>query len=375
MTYQHALRYLTAADAASRGSTRPLLRAYVSLTKAAPPLFIRFTANKLGHTAALFLRNVLIQAGIACLHWIDDVNVEPKLRFWLDGKPVTPPLLSRLAGELHDMEIATPDVTLSDVERSAAFLCRLAAKEECRIVLFESNQDAPLLPAFCAIYPRLSSLVVLSDKNDTIPESVRANVRLVISPTYGPAFYRRISDVCAANSIRLEIIKKSRRSAVTLGTQTLSYAKFPDCRISSGSRLCAEAAFLAMECVQALGRLRVSIPAEAVQNGLNRTDLSHGLHLRCIHPLTLSDGVTSDEELLVTLSDLDELSAHFPSPRRLWLDDALSDIPSPLSAFFDEICRADQAAALSEGGTTFVVGSAEFIDSFLKNARRKPKKA
>ncbi len=375
MTYQHALRYLTASDAASRGNTRPLLRAYVSQTKATPPLFIRFTANKLGHTAALFLRNVLTQAGVGYLHWIDDVRVEPKLRFWQGNKPVTPPLMARLAGELHDMEIATPDVTLSDAERSAALLCRLAAKEECRVILFESTQDAPLLPAFCAIYPRLNALVVLSDKSDTIPESVRTNVRLVISPTYGPAFYHRISDICAASNIRLEIIKKSRRSAITLGTQILSYGKFPDCRISSGSHLCADAAFLAMECVQALDRLRVSIPAEAVQNGLNRTDLSHGLHLRCIHPLMLSDGVANDEELRMTLSDLDELSAHFPSPRRLWLDDALSDTPPPLSSFFDEVCRTRQEFSLSEDGTTFVIGSTEFIESFLKNARRKPKKA
>ncbi|MBR5798368.1 MAG: hypothetical protein IKY29_05395 [Clostridia bacterium] len=375
MTYQHALRYLTLPDTTSSGNTRALLRAYVSQTKAAPPLFIHFTANKLGHTTALFLQGALAQAGISCLHWIDDAATEPKLRFRLDGKPITPPLLARLAGELHGMEMASPDVTLGDAERCAALLCRLAAEEGCRVVLLESMQETPVLPVFCAIHPRLNAIAVLSDKKDVVSDTIRSNVRLVITPTYGPAFYRRISDACAASNIRLEIIKKSSRTAVTLGAQTLSYGKFPDCRIASGSSLVATAAFLAMECVQTLTRMRFSIDTAALQNGLRTADLSHALHLRCIQPLLLSDIVTTDEELLLSLADISELCPHLPAPRRLWLEDSLSDPPPQFSALFDEICRNDTEPCLLPEGTTLAIGCAAFVDAFIKNALRKPKKS
>ncbi len=373
MTYQHALRYLTASGTASQGNTRLPLRSFVNQTKATPPLFIRFTANKLGHTAALFLRNILTEAGISCLHWIDDTS-EPKQRFWLDGKPISPPLMARVAGELHDVEIAASDVSFSATERCAAVLCRIAAQQSCRIILFESTHEAPSLPAFCSIYSRLNAIAVLSDKKDAISETVRANVRLVISPTYGPAFYRRISDACAASNIRLEIIKKSNRTNITPGAQTISYGKFPDCRLPSGSKLCADAAFLTMECLLALERMRFFVGGAALQSGLQKTDLSHACHLRCIQPLLLADCVTQNDELSLSLSDLNDLSPHLPRPQRLWLDDSLSDIPPQYAPLFDEIHRGETELYLCEEGTTLVIGPPSFIYTFSKNTHRKQKK-
>ena len=372
MTYQHALRYLTDPQATRRGDTQALLRAFIDRYKTATlPLLVSFHANKLGHTAAQMLRSVLVQAGVPCLHWADHATLPSKQRFFVNDKPISPPLMASIAGELHELEHSAKDTSLSVAERCAAVLWRIATSENCRVVLLESPTDIPHLPLFFALAPRSETITVLSDKDDHLHEATHKGTRFVITPAYGPAFYHRISDACAAGNIRLETIKKSKREAVTLGSQTLHYGKFPPCRISSGSPLCATAAFLTLECVTALARLSLSLGDTAVQSGLLRADVSHACHVRSIHPILLSDLADSPKEFQAALDDLNELLPMLPSPRCLWRPAHYSDIPAPM---FDEMYGEDTPLQLCENGTTVVIGPSDFVEKFILALQKKPKK-
>ena len=133
MTYQHALRYLS--EAQDKGeATLPVSELRSLLEKSATaPILIRFSHDKQASVAARFLRTMLCEAGIGCLHVIESDDFDVRNRFLLNGTSLPPTVLCKHAQALHAREILlrrqpdTNGVAFPIVERTAVLLLRIAA--------------------------------------------------------------------------------------------------------------------------------------------------------------------------------------------------------------------------------------------------------
>jgi hypothetical protein len=112
------------------------------------------------------------------------------------------------------------------------------------------------------------------------------------------------------------------------------------------------------------------VSEENVRVGMSRAELSHHCALWSISPLMLSDRIQNDKELAVSLHDLSALVPHLPSPRHLWLDDALT-IHIPLPEWIDAVHDKDDTTIPSDASTCIVIGGDKFIQKIVAAAKKR----
>ncbi len=389
MTYQHALRYLTAPH--PTGAPHLPTRTLQSLLHkdAANPIFVCIPHHKQTSAAAQYLRSVLLQADIGCLHLTDTQDCQARDAFLLNGAPIPPTVLCPNAHAVHAMELslrravqpsndqATPPAVFPSAQRCAAVLLRCAQSHNCRVVLFEGSPNSPLLRASAELLGPISAIALVAATNDDeqITFAHLPFVKQLISHACGPVMYRTLSDACAHNGSRLILIAKTNmhRRSISLGAQTLDYGEFKNCRLSCGSALAADAAVLAIEAILTLRRGGLTICNQAVQQGLSRTVLPHCCSLSSIQPLLLTDRAVNADELSLVFRDLAELQAALPSPRRLWLDPKLHQAFQAHVSFADELFDDRTPLSTRQGTTTILIGSDAFLRHMLTNSPKKTK--
>lgn len=374
MTYQHALRYLTQATEPSSASILlPLSHAKME----AAPLILCLGNDKQSRTVGEMLRAVLTQGGIDHLSYLNDGALEAKLRFLHNGKPIPPPVLCRHAGDIRAGELrlakeAQTSASLPLHERVADLLLRCASEFATRVILLECDKDIPLLRPILARLHRAQTVAVLSDDTSDPRSIIGEGTKEVISPAGGQAMFRLISDACAKSGSRLTLVAAAscRRTDVTPGSQVLHYRTLHDCRILSAAESAARAGFLTLQTLSSLTRYGLSVSEENIRVGMSRADLSHHCSLWSISPLVLFDRVQNDRELAVSLNDMSALAPHLPSPKHLWLDDALT-LPSRLPEWIDALHSKDDTAIPGDVSTCIVIGSDSFIQKTVATAKKR----
>ena len=138
----------------------------------------------------------------------------------------------------------------------------------------------------------------------------------------------------------------------------------------SAAESAARAGFLTLQTLSSLTRYGLTVSEEDVRVGLGRAELSHHCALWSISPLMLSDRVQNDRELSVSLHDLSAFVPHLPSPRHLWLDDALT-VPSPLPEWIDALHGESDTAIPSDAATCIVIGGDKFIQKTVAAAKKR----
>jgi hypothetical protein len=374
MTYQHALRYLTQATEPSSASILlPLSHAKME----AAPLILCLGNDKQSRTVGEMLRSVLTQGGIDHLSYLNDDTLEAKLRFLHNGKPIPPPVLCRHAGDIRACELrlvkeAQADAALPVHERVAELLLRCASEFATRVILLECDKGLPLLRPVLARLHRAQTVAVLSDNTSDPQSIIGEGTKEVISPAGGQAMFRRISDACAKSGSRLTMVAAAscHRTDITSGSQVLHYRALHNCRILSAAESAARAGFLTLQTLSSLARYGLTVSEENVRVGMSRAELSHHCALWSISPLMLSDRIQNDKELAVSLHDLSALVPHLPSPRHLWLDDALT-IHIPLPEWIDAVHDKDDTTIPSDASTCIVIGGDKFIQKIVAAAKKR----
>lgn len=383
MTYQHALQYLSqTADGAQHRLPSEALRTHVGKLEQ-EMVAVYVSHDKLGSAAARYLRGVLRRAGVGCLHVCFGEDAQPRERYVLDDAPISPSILCPEAQAVRTLEISLQrshpahkqhgaQVSFSPDLRRAAILLRCTMHSEVRVLILEGNADSPDVEAFGRLIPRLRGLTLVSPCDvlqrtalATIPRSFE-----VITHAPGGEAFRRLSDACAQNDIRLTLIPASRveRRSVALGSQLLSYDALHDVCITPGTLLAAQAAALAVSAATFLARLGLSIADEDVARGLSGVCIPHLCELHAIEPLLLTEQAEDfASEAVPALHDLVELQHALPRPRRLYVDPTLAlDEKALPPELFDEVTNDLGAWVRTDGaGTSVLLGRADFLQQAL----------
>lgn len=394
MTYQHALQYLTAeptnAVCLPINELRPLVGSHPTI-----PLLICFSHDKQASAAALFLRAVLVEAGIGCLHVIDAPTNEMRDRFILDGRPIPPPALCPHAHAIRAREIvlrrsaSTKGTDFPMHERTAAVLLRCTAEQKSSVILLESNTPH-LLHAFGAFgKPTVITAVSATDVGGhTAVTAITPATTEVISHACGAAVIRALSDACAQQGSRLIVIPRTdiRRRALTLGSQIVDCPLLSDCHLRSGSGLVLDAAVLALQLVALLRRSGLTLSDDHLRRGLAKVTLPNCLTPVSIHPLLIAERVENEAELSATLRDLADLGNTLPRPLHIRCEPSLFSTLSAAPELYDTLSVASDDSTLSDDrtdrtdrtdnpdGTTLMIGSAAFLNEFLIEWTKTPKK-
>lgn len=372
MTYQHALRYLS--EAQDKGeATLPVSELRSLLEKSATaPILIRFSHDKQANVAARFLRTMLCEAGIGCLHVIESDDFDVRNRFLLNGTSLPPTLLCKHAQALHAREILlrrqpdTNGVAFPGVERTAVLLLRIAAEQDVRVIMIESNDTtlADTLTAF-AVPISLTAVSATDAGGRRAVSSIGRSTVEVITHALGAAIVRTLSDACAKSNSRLTVIPRAaiRRREIGWASGLVDTAILSDCRLGAGTALATDAAALALQLVASLRRHELPISDEQARRGLARTVLPAELSPVSIHPLIIADCVSSPAELLLTLREISRTS--LPHPIRLCLEPSLA-LPHEFASLFDEITDLCDQSVFEGDGTTLVIGSRVFLTQMPK---------
>lgn len=371
MTYSHALRYLTTPDKEEQ-SHASLGAPLLPIKAPHAPLLLCFTHNKLGNAAANLVASVLQQAGIPYLHWIDDDTWEPKRRFLIDGRPISPPILSRHAA---DWQAAARADGRRDwrAERCAGVLSLCAAETDCRVVLLESPLSVCHVGYFHALNKKIRAISVLSDSSEIARTAQNPATVEIITPAFGREMHSRITNICAGNDCKMVTIPASaiKRESLTLGGQTVTYTgktgKIPY-RLPSASRVAADAAALTLYALRSLSEGGLAVSEEAISKGLFGATLSHCGTVYSVEPLILTHTAGDAQELALALSDLETMSACAHAPLTVWPEPNLAplvDMPSP---YREAMWPQKKDVAL------LLVGSLAWIEETLALRTRKKSK-
>ena len=366
MTYPHALRYLTAPSVVTDQATGavPLTVKFSQI-----PVLLCFTRNKLGSAAASLVAAILHQAGISCLHWIDDEALEPKSRFRIDGRPITPPLLSRHAA---NWQAAARARGCNDIreERCAGVLSLCAAESNCRIILLESPLSVCHVGYFHAINKKIKAISVLSDGHEIARAAKNPATTEIITPAYGRAMHSQITDICAGNDGKMVTIPTSavRQTAVSLGSQTVTYADKTGerhYRLPSASSVATDAAAMALYGIHSLRERGFSIPEDAIGKGLLGATLSHCGSVYSMEPLILTHLATDENALSRIAADLAVMQACAPLPLTVWAE-------SESTVWPPDVAIHTRPEWPTEASALVLVGSFGWIEDKL--SRRETKK-
>jgi hypothetical protein len=331
-------------------------------------MLLCFTCNKLGSVVACMIASILKQAGISYLHWIDNDTLEPKCRFLMDGRPISPPLLSRHAA---DWQAATRAAGREDAlaERCAGVLSLCAAEADCRVILVESPISVCHVGYFHALNKKVKAISLLSDGRKVARTAQNPATVEIITPAYGRAMHSRITDICAQNDCKMVPIATTaiRRTGVALGGQTILYqARDHEStyRLSSGSHLAADAAAMALYGVRSLAERGLSIPESAVAQGLLTAAPAHCGTVYSLQPLILTHSAADEQELSLVLSDLADWAGFISPPPTVWLDPALAP-PSDVALYEGEEWPQEDNCPL------LLVGCHAWIEDKLRTRKRK----
>lgn len=384
MTYQHALAYL--AEHRAPTGMIPIDRLPPLDGNTVAPLVVCFSHDKQGSTAALLLRQALLEEGVGTLHVIDADELELRERYVLDGKSISPTVLCPIAQEIRDAEIkarralnaqgqADTSSVFSLSHRALAVLVRCMRAEGTRVLLLEGERTALYLRTLCELMRTVVAITVVSATDEggkAALECIQPVTREVISHPAGAALFRTLSDACVKTGSRLGIIARSAhsRGAVTLGSQSISYATLTDCRLRSGSTLAADAAVLAAEAAFALRRAGLAVSSDAIRQGFSKTPLPGCTTPVAIHPPVVTEQVMGELELAAAMRDLELFTASLPRPRRVVLEQILHAPFTPYADFADAVC---ECMTDSEGkfGSTVCIGSAEFLHRVTHAGKKK----
>jgi hypothetical protein len=370
MTYSHALRYLTAPDAPTQAPGIPPLTVKWPHT----PLLLCFTRNKLGSAASCMVASILKQAGVSYLHWIDDDALDPKCRFLMDGRPISPPLLSHHAG-LWQAAARAEGRDLTRAERCGGVLSACAAAQDCRVILLESPLSVCHIGYFGAINKKIRAITLLSDGKTVARTAQNPATVEIITPAYGRTMHSRITDICAQNDCKMVPIAATaiQRTDVAPGGQTIVHQTRDDkqaYRLASGSQLAADAAAMALYCIRSLTEQGLSISEWAVESGLMTAAPAHCGSVYSLQPLILTHSATDEQELALVRSDIDTLTSSMSTPPIIWLEPALV----PFAPAFDALPLYREDTWPSDTGLSLLlVGSHAWIEDKLRT--RKQKKA
>ena len=390
MTYQHALQYLT--DLPDSGTaTLPVeaLLSHVELPDT-PMLTVYLSHDRQASLAARYLRSVLRQAGIPCLHVCYAPDAEARECLILNDAPIPPPVLCPPAHAVRALETKarrdqltrspTSDaLTFPSDARRAAVLLSCAKAQSVRVLILEGNIHSPDPEAFALLLGRSSAITLVSEGDGdqraaaaTIPRSLEA-----VSHAFGSSAYRRLSDACAKSGCRLKLIPATtvKRHDLTPGSQLLDGEGLVNCRLRSGSATAASAAALAIEGARFLQRMGLALSDGDIRQGLSATPVPDCCTPISIHPPILTYRAEDACELAGAFRDLAELSEVLPAPLVLYLDPALCPLPTPPPALFDHICTdgAWQESDTSDGSAVLLGGEA-FLRRMEISVRQSVKK-
>lgn len=375
MTYPHALRYITQ-PTSPQDEIIELSAITPELTKSdLTPLAICFSDDKIGVAAAAMLEAILSCSGVPTLRWMDDPTLPAKERFFCRAKPLSPPLLAKIAGDIQQKERAlrlSKSACLSTLDRAAAVLAEYAKACDVRVLLLQSNPDVAPAKAFGALFSHLSSITLISQNRKVPASAALSSTREIISLPCGPTMFRRISDACVTSGSRLSLTQgaKCRITKETPGGRTVQYRSFSPCRIFSSSLSATDALSLALECVLSLDRLGVTVREQAIPQGLAGVTLPYCCAVISIEPLVVADLVKSPQELARSVEDIRSGWKHFPAPRALWLEPGLR-LPEDLLLTFDgQIFDGSTPISPSRAATSLVVGSASFIETVIGSQKK-----
>ena len=378
MTYPHALRYITQ-PTSPQDEIIELSSVAPELTKSdLAPLAICFSDDKIGAAAAAMLEAVLFRAGVPTLRWIDDPALPPKERFFHRGNPLSPPLLAKIAGEIQQKERAlrpSKAACLATHDRAATVLAEYAKSCGVRILLLQSDPDVAPARAFGALFPHLSGITLISQNRKVPAGAALPFTREIISLPCGPVMFRRISDACVTSGSRLSLTQgtKCRIAEETPGGRTVQYRTLPPCRIFSAAPSATDALSLALECVLSFDRLGITVPEQAIAQGLADVTLPYCCAVISIEPLIVADLVKSPRELARSVEDIRAGWVHFPAPRALWVEPGLR-LPEDLLLAFDERIFDESTPIFpSRAATSLVVGSSAFIETVIGSPKKTEK--
>ena len=387
MTYQHALRYLFEISASANQEPSPSLASLRSTVGKSdiPLLCLFFTHDRQGSAAAKYMRAVLHEASISCLHW-DTVCEDAREAFTLDGEPLSPLLIAEHAQAVRTAERAllrsapNAHTPLTSPERCAAVMLRCAISCTCRILLVEgassleaSTTTAHLLRTLAPEMPLIVIASTADEQHRATLSAISVGARNVISAPCGETGYRRLSDACAKHDCRLGLIALPRlqRTAIMPGSQRLCYRRLSDASLLSGTATAATAAALTAEAVLLLRAEGLAISDDALRRGLSQTALPRCTELWSIVPLIIADELTTQAEATLLMQDLQEIQHALPHPRRALLDTAARELLLPFLGFFDELSDADTFPSSVTDGCTLLIGSRDFIKKWHKASQKK----
>ena len=371
MTYQHALRYMTQLSSSAEHELA-LSRLAPLVDKGDPSLMlISFSNDNIGDAAASFLESILTQANIPALRWVDDSTVEPKKRYTLNTKPLSPPLVAQICASVQSVERSirsSAEEILCPADRSTAVLAQYAKMCDVRVLLVQTDLHHSHASRFEVFFPRLQEVCVLSRSNTLSPDAIHSKTREIISLPCGATMFHLISDACAKNGSRLTITPKSvqQSNGQALGAQTLQYRALPPCRIFSCAPSMAQALSLSLECSLSLRRMGLTLSDHAISTGPERAAIAPACTVISIHPLIVASRARNAEELHLTWEDVTSGELPFPSPCRLCLDSNLGENSMPLPDFCDEWWDAAQTPSDETTGTLILIGSDTFIETTKK---------
>lgn len=379
MTYQHALRYITQPTISSNETIELTSLTKELSTHEASPIAVCFSNDKIGQAAAALLESILCKSGVRHLRWSDVSTAPTKQRFALDGTPLSPPLLSEIAGNIQQKERAAralPSDCLSQNDRCAAVLAEYAKACGAAVLLLQSDTNMAHTRQFGLLFSQLQAITVVSQTRQVPASATMSSTREVISLPCGSAMFRRISDACVASGSRLSLTQGADCHVFeqTIGARTIQYRALPPCRIFSASSCATDALFLALECVLSLRRMGISISDQAIAQGPAEASLPFCCSVLSIHPLILADQAQSQQELLHVWEDLSSKLAQLPEPRGLWLDPDLARDSSAVGIPVQEIYDAKTPLASSQMATSLIVGSPLFIEKVTKPLQKSQKR-
>jgi len=368
MTYSHALRYLTALpDAAPQAVGTPPL----TVKFAHPPLLLCFTRNKLGSAAACMVASILKQAGISYLHWIDDDSLEPKRRFFINGCPITPPVLSQHAASWQTASRAAGREG-NRAERCAGVLSLCAAQQDCRVILLESPLSVCHVGLFALLTKKIRAITLLSDGKTVPRTAANPATTEIITPAYGMTMHSTITDICAGNDCKMVTIPTTAvvRKSLTVGGQTVVHttkAGEVSYRLPSVSRVATDAASIALYCIHSLCESGLTVPPKALSDGLLYAPLAFCATLYSASPLILIHAVVGEQELSFVSEDVATVQSCTDSPVTVWTEAEGTSWPDSTTLYTREEWPTDPHATL------LLVGSPAWIEQKL--SLRKQKKA
>ena len=258
-----------------------------------------------------YVSTVLHAAGYRVGRYISPAVKDYRERFQIDGRMITQLLLCSNLEQVKTVAEAMaaeglPHPTAFEVETAAAFLYFL--DKQCDIVVLETglggSQDATnvidttLVAAFSSI--SMDHMDILGDSLEKIAAAkagIIKNKCYVISAKQPPEVTKVLRQTALVHKAKFFTADVTRAKNVRYGAakQQFSYDKYKNIEISMLGQFQTENAVVALEVINALGRLGYPVPEDKLRQGFLETKWPGRFDVIGKKPLFIADGAHNED--------------------------------------------------------------------------------